>query len=120
MNKKSACIAIILAGLMGMLTFACEGKQPDLAGEQSTQETETAAGAVAETTDVAMRGLIEESGSGAMVLVTGQDQFVLDYDSDLSLLVGRQVKVTGTLVTDGSTNSIRVTGIEDDSGSLVE
>jgi hypothetical protein len=129
MNKKALCIAILLTGLFGMLIFACQDKNSAPSGDSaqnieekasadstqnigekapadSIQNIEEKAPAVAAS--VEMHGMLERSESGGLLLADGQDRYDLKSDSDLSNLIGRQVKVTGTMKIDGSGRFIQV------------
>ncbi len=117
MNKKTLSIAIILAVLFGMLIFACDEKNTVSSGDTvSSGETAPSGDSVqnieekvpAAAASVVMHGVLERSDSGGLILADGQDRYDLKCDSDLSRLVGRQVKVAGALKTDGSDRFIHV------------
>ncbi|WP_022665634.1 hypothetical protein [Desulfospira joergensenii] len=117
MNKKTVSIAILLAGLVGMLTFACEEKNSVSSGDRVQNPGEDTPEAVV---GLEMYGMLERSDSGELVLVDGQDRYDLKCDSDVTDLIGRQVKVIGTLKTDGSDRFIQIVQAIENPGNLTE
>ena len=118
MNKKTLSIAIILTGLVGMLTFACEEKDSVHPASEKVQSSVEEAPEI--TISVERQGMLERSDSGGLVLVNDQNHYDLRCDSDLNDLVGKQIKVTGTLKTKGSVSFIQVAQAFEDPASLTE
>lgn len=107
MNRKSLAALVILASLAGLLVFACEEKGADPVADRSVHKDaepvvpEAVAG-------MEMQGRLEQTGSGELVLDTGQERYDLESDSNLRDLIGQSVRVTGTLATSGA---LRVTQV---------
>ena len=118
MNKKTVSIVIILAGLAGMLTFACEEKNASLSGDgvQTTGEN-TPPEAVP---GIVLHGILEWSDPEGLVLVNELDRYGLKSDSDLNQFIGKQILVTGTLETEGPGNIIQVVQVMEEPESLTE
>jgi len=99
MNKKYWAALVILTSLAGLLGFACEEKGTDPVTDRSVhKDAEPVPEAVA---GMEILGRLEQTGSGELVLDTGQERYDLASDSDLSNLVGQTVKITGTPATSG-------------------
>lgn len=141
MNKKTLSILIILTGLLGMLAFACEEENPAVSGDTLSSEdaipsedaissgdaipSENSAQNIGEKTPAGaaimeVYGMLEWSESEGLTLVDGQDSYELKNDSDLSNFIGKQVKVTGTLATDGSDRFIQVVKVVETPSHLTE
>lgn len=105
MNKRTFSIAIILAGLVGILTFACDRKDSPPSGDGAQTLGENSPEAVP---GVVMHGTVEWSDSEGLVLFDGMSRYGLKGDSDLNRFIGREIKVTGILDTDDSGSFIQV------------
>ena len=119
MNKKTLSIAIILISLSGILIFACEEQKAPPSGENAQTIEEKTPTAAADTS-VEMLGMVQRSESGGLILADGQNHYDLQCDSDLSSLIGRRVKVTGILKTDGADSFIKVVQAVEASADLTE
>ena len=115
MNKKTLSIAILLAVLAGMLTFACEEKNTSGDGVQTMGENTPEA-----VPGVVLHGIVEWSDPEGLVLVNGMDRYGLKSDSDLNRFIGKQIQVTGTLETEGAGNVILVVQAMEDHDNLTE
>ena len=108
MNKKPLAVLVVLAGLAGLLCFACEKKGGDPVSDSSRLDKEPVSAVPEAVAGIAILGMLEQTESGDLVLASDQERYDLISDSNLSHLVGQPVKVTGIVAASGT---LRVTQV---------